>query len=72
MDKYRRVEKPKSDISDIRENEVRITTQGKMRNYISYATNLLSEQVPPLHHYLFIMYYVLFIIKPLLPSALRS
>jgi DNA-binding protein Alba len=45
MDKYRRVEKPKSDLSDIRENEVRITTQGKMRNYISYATNLLSEQV---------------------------
>ena len=46
MDKYRRVEKPKSDLSEIRENEVRITTQGKMRNYISYATNLLSEQVP--------------------------
>eukprot|EP00026_Physarum_polycephalum_P009305 Phypoly_transcript_09423.p1 GENE.Phypoly_transcript_09423~~Phypoly_transcript_09423.p1 ORF type:complete len:328 (+),score=51.45 Phypoly_transcript_09423:194-1177(+) len=44
MDKYRRVEKPKSDLTDIRENEVRITTQGKMRNYISYATNLLSEQ----------------------------
>lgn len=45
MDKYRRVDKPKSEFSDIKENEIRITTQGKMRNYISYATNLLSDPV---------------------------
>jgi len=43
MEKYRRVEKPKSEFSDIKENEIRITTQGKMRNYISYATNLLAD-----------------------------
>ena len=42
MEKYRRVEKPKVE-SDIQENEIRITAQGKMRNYISYATNLLNH-----------------------------
>lgn len=43
MDKYRRVEKPKAD-GDIKENDIRITTQGKMRNYISYATKLFQEK----------------------------
>jgi len=43
MDKYRRVEKAKQEPADIKENEIRITTQGKMRNYISYATNLLTD-----------------------------
>jgi len=38
------VDKPRPEISDIKENEIRITTQGKMRNYISYATNLLTDQ----------------------------
>lgn len=43
MDRYQRVEKPKPE-SPINENEIRITTQGAIRNYISYATTLL--QVP--------------------------
>jgi len=43
MDKYRRVDKPKAD-GDIKENDIRITTQGKMRNYISYATKLFQEK----------------------------
>ena len=42
MDKYRRVEKPKPEGDQITANEVRITTQGKMRNYITYAVGLLS------------------------------
>jgi hypothetical protein len=41
MDKYRRVKKPRSE-SPIQENEIRITTKGKMRSYITYATNLLE------------------------------
>jgi len=44
MDKYRRVEKPKPQEEPINENEIRITTQGKMRNYISYASNLFQEK----------------------------
>jgi len=43
MDKYKKVEKPKQDV-EIKENEIRITTQGKMRNYISYATGLFREK----------------------------
>jgi DNA-binding protein Alba len=43
MDKYRRVEKPKTE-TEIQENEIRITTQGKMRNYITYATNLFQQK----------------------------
>ncbi|KAK3277983.1 hypothetical protein CYMTET_14050 [Cymbomonas tetramitiformis] len=43
MDRYIRVEKAKPDVP-IDENEVRIMTTGKMRNYISYATNLLEEK----------------------------
>lgn len=43
MDRYQRVEKPKAD-SPINENEIRITSQGRMRNYITYATTLLQEK----------------------------
>ncbi|OVA01585.1 DNA/RNA-binding protein Alba-like [Macleaya cordata] len=43
MDRYQRVEKPRPE-SKINENEIRITTQGLIRNYISYATSLLQEK----------------------------
>jgi hypothetical protein len=35
------VEKPRAE-TPISENEIRVTTQGKMRNYITYATTLLQ------------------------------
>jgi hypothetical protein len=44
MDKYQRVEKTKNEDS-INENEIRVTTQGKMRNYISYASTLFAKPV---------------------------
>ncbi|GAB4841308.1 hypothetical protein Ancab_022034 [Ancistrocladus abbreviatus] len=43
MDRYTRVEKPKPE-STINENEIRVTTQGLIRNYISYATSLLQDK----------------------------
>nr|GMD17246.1 protein FAM98A-like isoform X1 [Ipomoea batatas] len=43
MDRYQKVEKPKPE-SPINENEIRITSQGLLRNYISYATSLLQER----------------------------
>ncbi|XP_023641081.1 keratin, type I cytoskeletal 9 isoform X2 [Capsella rubella] len=43
MDRYKRVDKPKPE-SPINENEIRITSQGLIRNYISYATSLLQEK----------------------------
>ncbi|XP_077249487.1 uncharacterized protein LOC143889171 isoform X2 [Tasmannia lanceolata] len=43
MDRYQRVEKPRPETT-INENEIRITTQGLIRNYISYATTLLQEK----------------------------
>ncbi|KAI8531558.1 hypothetical protein RHMOL_Rhmol11G0145900 [Rhododendron molle] len=43
MDRYQRVEKPRAEMP-INENEIRITTQGRMRNYITYATTLLQEK----------------------------
>ncbi|XP_058090834.1 uncharacterized protein LOC131237181 [Magnolia sinica] len=43
MDRYQRVEKPRAE-TPINENEIRITTQGRMRNYITYATSLLQEK----------------------------
>ncbi|CAA2934102.1 protein FAM98A-like isoform X1 [Olea europaea var. sylvestris] len=43
MDRYQKVEKPKPELP-INENEIRITSQGLVRNYISYATNLLQER----------------------------
>lgn len=41
MDRYQKVEKPKPE-SPINENEIRITTQGAIRNYITYASSLLQ------------------------------
>ncbi|XP_042519719.1 ribonuclease P protein subunit p25-like protein [Macadamia integrifolia] len=43
MDRYQRVEKPRPE-TPINENEIRITTQGRMRNYITYATSLLQDK----------------------------
>ncbi|KAJ8762300.1 hypothetical protein K2173_007457 [Erythroxylum novogranatense] len=43
MDRYQRVEKPKAE-TPIDENEIRITSQGRMRSYISYAMSLLQEK----------------------------
>ncbi|KAG1334110.1 hypothetical protein COCNU_03G002290 [Cocos nucifera] len=42
MDRYQRVEKPRPE-SAINENEIRITTQGLIRNYVSYASSLLQS-----------------------------
>lgn len=39
-----RVETQKAEQQPTQENEVRITAAGKTRNYISYATNLLTEK----------------------------
>ncbi|KAK8948120.1 hypothetical protein KSP40_PGU015539 [Platanthera guangdongensis] len=55
MDRYQRVEKPREE-APINENEIRITTQGRMRSYITYATSLIessrfslfSQELPPL------------------------
>ncbi|XP_050369905.1 uncharacterized protein LOC126787997 isoform X2 [Argentina anserina] len=44
MDRYQRVEKPKPEASPINANEIRITAQGRMRNYITYATTLLQDK----------------------------
>ncbi|XP_022930954.1 RNA-binding protein FUS-like [Cucurbita moschata] len=43
MDRYQKVEKPKPELP-INENEIRITTQGAIRNYITYASTLLQEK----------------------------
>lgn len=43
MDRYHKVEKPKPE-SPVNENEIRITSQGLVRNYITYATTLLQER----------------------------
>lgn len=43
MDRYQKVEKPKRETA-ISENELRITAQGRLRNYISYAISLLEEK----------------------------
>ncbi|XP_047322136.1 ribonuclease P protein subunit p25-like protein [Impatiens glandulifera] len=43
MDRYRRIEKPKAE-KPIEENEIRITSQGRMRNYITYAMSLLQDK----------------------------
>ena len=52
MDRYQRVEKPRPE-STINENEIRITAQGVIRNYISYASTLL--QVVFLYNILFFL-----------------
>ena len=41
MDRYQRVEKPREE-TPIDENEIRITSQGRMRSYITYAMSLLQ------------------------------
>lgn len=41
MDRYQRVEKPMPE-SAIDENEIRITAQGRIRNYITYAIALFQ------------------------------
>uniref|UniRef100_A0A2P2LGQ5 Uncharacterized protein MANES_12G041800 n=1 Tax=Rhizophora mucronata TaxID=61149 RepID=A0A2P2LGQ5_RHIMU len=43
MDRYTRVEKPKPELP-INENEIRITSAGPIRNYISYAFSLLQDK----------------------------
>ncbi|KAK4768515.1 hypothetical protein SAY87_003656 [Trapa incisa] len=43
MDRYQKVQKPKHE-SPINENEIRITAQGLVRNYVSYAFTLLQEK----------------------------
>ncbi|KAH1120726.1 hypothetical protein J1N35_003886 [Gossypium stocksii] len=43
MDSYQRVEKPKAE-TPIDEKEIRISSQGSMRNYISHALILLQEK----------------------------
>lgn len=43
MDRYQRVDKPREE-TPINENEIRITTQGRMRSYITYATSLIQEK----------------------------
>ncbi|KAI3797320.1 hypothetical protein L1987_32576 [Smallanthus sonchifolius] len=43
MDRYHKVEKPRAE-QPIDENEIRITSQGRMRNYITYAISLLQEK----------------------------
>ncbi|GLJ09051.1 hypothetical protein SUGI_0100790 [Cryptomeria japonica] len=46
MDRYQRVEKPKPETA-INQNEIRVTTQGLIRNYISYASSLLQDKTTP-------------------------
>ncbi|XP_076892500.1 uncharacterized protein LOC143544215 [Bidens hawaiensis] len=43
MERYQRVEKPRTEAS-IDEKEIRVTTQGRMRNYITYAITLFQEK----------------------------
>eukprot|EP00644_Phytophthora_capsici_P010447 jgi/Phyca11/80841/gw1.30.556.1 len=45
MDKYRRVEKPRREeqTTQVEANEIRITQQGKVRSYISYANGLFAK-----------------------------
>ena len=55
MEKYRLVEERKVVPDEVLPNEVRITQQGKPRNYISYSVNLfVSIQIPHLLILLFI------------------
>ena len=47
MDRYQRVERPRTESATIEENEIRITSQGLIRNYVSYATSLLQVSALP-------------------------
>ncbi|GJU61168.1 DNA/RNA-binding protein Alba-like protein [Tanacetum coccineum] len=59
MDRYTKVEQKKEDVP-INENEIRITSQGLVRNYISYASTLLLQvkmrdgiaSIPPIAVYM--------------------
>lgn len=42
MDKYRKVIKDKVQEEDVKENEVRVTQKGKVRNSISYVHSLFE------------------------------
>ncbi|KAG6525241.1 hypothetical protein ZIOFF_015195 [Zingiber officinale] len=42
MDRYQKVEKPRPESAAISENEIRITSQGLIRNYVNYASSLLQ------------------------------
>ncbi|KAK3415254.1 ribonuclease P protein subunit p25-like protein [Eucalyptus grandis] len=44
MDRYQKVERPRRAAEPVRENEIRITAQGLIRNYIGYASTLLQER----------------------------
>jgi hypothetical protein len=46
MDRYQRVEKPREE-SPLGPNEIRITAQGKPRNYVTYALALLQVSIHP-------------------------
>ncbi|KAG8389848.1 hypothetical protein BUALT_Bualt01G0021500 [Buddleja alternifolia] len=54
MDRYQKVEKPKVE-TPIDENEIRITSQGRMRSYITYAMGLLQVYVC-VYVYIYIFY----------------
>lgn len=45
MDQYRRIETPKEQ-EPIDDHEIRVMHQGKVRRYISYATNILTVRGP--------------------------
>ena len=53
MDRYQRVEKPRAE-TPIDENEIRITSQGRMRSYISYAMSLLQVRLSI--HFFFLLF----------------
>lgn len=44
MDKLKRVKKDKTE-EGIQENEVRVTAQGQLRNYVSYVVSQFTEKV---------------------------
>eukprot|EP00252_Welwitschia_mirabilis_P024851 TRINITY_DN7541_c0_g1_i1.p1 TRINITY_DN7541_c0_g1~~TRINITY_DN7541_c0_g1_i1.p1 ORF type:complete len:149 (+),score=20.10 TRINITY_DN7541_c0_g1_i1:307-753(+) len=46
MDRYQRVERPKQETA-INSNEIRVTTQGLIRNYVNYASVLLQDSSTP-------------------------
>eukprot|EP00891_Asterochloris_glomerata_P006612 jgi/Astpho2/6612/Aster-x1387 len=43
MENYRRVEQPKPEQAEVADNEVLVTSSGRMRSYIAYATKLLTD-----------------------------
>jgi hypothetical protein len=53
MDRYRRVEKPRNEEAPIAANEIRVTAQGRTRNYITYALALLQVRSSSLAFFCF-------------------